>query len=370
MATLEAVVDGRGVRTARVLQRVRLDAGERLSRNNFDLLRFLFAGTVCLVHAHHLSGYEPLAAISAVLSSQVAVEAFFVISGFLIFMSYERSSSLRSYAEKRVRRIYPAYFTVVVLCAVGLVALSSRSPSEYFSAGWWRYLAANLTFLNFLQHSLPGVFDGNPVQAVNGALWTLKIEVMFYVCVPAFVVLFRKFNRLAVIGSLYLLSVAYALLCTRLAQETGSSLYPVLGRQLPGQLSFFMAGALLYYYHVAFARHALPLAVLAAAVLVVHHYWHLPVLQPLALAVLVVFFGLFLYVGRFGRYGDFSYGIYIVHFPVIQCFVQLGLFADSPWLYLVAVTVATLLGAIALWHLVEKRFLVRSSHYLRVTGGG
>ncbi len=81
----------------------------RLSRNNFDLLRLLFAGTVCLFHASRLSGERDLRWISAVLSSEVAVEAFFVVSGFLILMSYERSSSIYSYVSKRVRRIYPAY---------------------------------------------------------------------------------------------------------------------------------------------------------------------------------------------------------------------------------------------------------------------
>jgi peptidoglycan/LPS O-acetylase OafA/YrhL len=44
----------------------------------------------------------------------VAVKSFFVISGFLIFMSFERSESIASYAKKRAQRIYPAYFTVVL----------------------------------------------------------------------------------------------------------------------------------------------------------------------------------------------------------------------------------------------------------------
>ena len=96
----------------------------RLTRNNFDLLRLLFAGTVCLVHSYELSGFQQIGWITSVLSSAVAVKAFFVVSGFLIFMSFERSSSLASYARKRIRRIYPAYFTVVMLCAVFLVAAS------------------------------------------------------------------------------------------------------------------------------------------------------------------------------------------------------------------------------------------------------
>ena len=106
----------------------------------------------------------------------MAVKAFFVVSGFLIFMSFERSSSFASYARKRIRRIYPAYFTVVMLCAIFLVAVSSKNIEHYFSFVWVKYVLANLAFLNFLQPTLPGVFDSNKIAVVNGALWTLKIR--------------------------------------------------------------------------------------------------------------------------------------------------------------------------------------------------
>jgi peptidoglycan/LPS O-acetylase OafA/YrhL len=104
----------------------------RLTTNNFDLLRLLFAATVCLVHAHTLSGYQSLSWIPTLLSSDIAVQAFFVVSGFLIFMSYERSSSLASYTSKRVRRIYPAYFTIIMLCAASLWVVSSLGLNDYF----------------------------------------------------------------------------------------------------------------------------------------------------------------------------------------------------------------------------------------------
>ncbi len=70
------------------------------SRNNFDLLRLLFAGVVCVVHAQQLSGMSELTFVTWALSSTVAVKAFFVVSGYLIFMSYDRSSSIWSYAPK------------------------------------------------------------------------------------------------------------------------------------------------------------------------------------------------------------------------------------------------------------------------------
>jgi peptidoglycan/LPS O-acetylase OafA/YrhL len=343
---------------------------DRLARNNFDLLRLVFAGTVCLVHAWQLSGFAPLQRAFGWLSSEVAVQAFFVVSGFLIFMSCERSSSLASYAEKRVRRIYPAYATVVLLCAVGLVFVSTLPAAGYFTSGaWWRYLLANLAFLNFLQPALPGVFEGNPAMpAVNGALWTLKIEVMFYATVPVFAWLFRRFGTLSMLALGYALSVAYMLVLGSLAQRTGSPLYAELARQLPGQLSYFLAGAFFYYHLPLFERRVRWFVAAAVATLAVHAFFPLPLLQPFALATLVVAAGLFCHAGNFGRHGDFSYGVYILHFPVIQLLLHSGWFRHDPWLFLVTTLVLVGAGAVALWHLVERRFLLRSSHYVQHVG--
>lgn len=339
----------------------------RLTKNNFDLLRLIFSGVVCLVHAYELSGFKKLGSIVSILSSEVAVKAFFVVSGFLIFMSYERSASFVSYARKRIRRIYPAYFTVVMLCAVSLIAISSENIGDYFSFSWVKYTFANLTFLNFLQPTLPGVFESNKLAAVNGALWTLKIEVMFYLCVPLFVFLFRKFAHLPILMLAYCTSVAYTGLLELVAEHTGSKIYLELGRQLPGQLSYFMAGAFFYYFLPIFERRIGYFLTAAVSVLSINILFPLPILEPFALATVVIFLGLFLYAGNFGRYGDFSYGVYILHFPVIQFFLHSGWFQESPWYFLMAVIFVTTGGAIAMWHLVEKRFLFRSSHYIATT---
>jgi peptidoglycan/LPS O-acetylase OafA/YrhL len=217
----------------------------RLKKNNFDLIRLLFSGTVLLVHAYQLSGFQQLEVITRILSSAMAVKSFFVVSGFLIFMSFERTESISSYAKKRIRRIFPAYFTVVMLCALGLIIISSKDIGDYFSLAWLKYVFANLAFLNFLQPTLPGVFNSNNLTAVNGALWTLKIEVMFYLTVPVFVFLFRKLGYFPVLVSSYLLSIAYFEFFSEVAERTGSVFYEQLARQLPGQLSYFMAGAFL-----------------------------------------------------------------------------------------------------------------------------
>ena len=305
--------------------------------------------------------------ISSVLSSEVAVEAFFVVSGFLILMSYERSSSVYSYLSKRVRRIYPAYFVVVVLCALSLWTVSSLDSEQYFSFDWLKYVIANLAFLNFVQPTLPGVFEGDRMSEVNGALWTLKIEVMFYAAVPVIVYLFGRLGRFPVLAALYFGSLAYAFFMTLLAARTGSGLYLELARQLPGQLAYFVAGAFFYYYLPLFERRLPYFVAFASLALLIDLFYPVPLVEPFAIAIAVAFFGLYLYVGNFGKYGDFSYGVYILHFPIIQLLLYSGWFEGAPGYYLVAVVLLTLIGAVAMWHFVEKRFLFRSSHYVRAT---
>ncbi len=344
-----------------------LHTNSRLSKNNFDLLRFLLALTVCLSHASSLAGFPQINVFSSFFSSETAVKAFFVVSGFLIFMSYERSSSLIAYLRKRIRRIYPAYFTVVMLCALLLFAVSSTSVGEYFSGEWFKYVFANLTFLNPIQPELPGVFAKHLFTDVNGSLWTIKIEVMFYLSVPILVFLFRKFSPLPVMMLVYGLSISYTKILEVVAVRTNKDVYEELSRQLPGQLSYFMAGAFFYYFLPLFERYVQYFLAVAVAVLVINSSFPLFPLEPFALATVVMFLGLFVYLGNFGVYGDFSYGFYILHYPFIQIIIHFGWFKNSPWLFLAAVLGSTMVAAVAMWNLVEKRFLGRRSHAIPTT---
>jgi len=338
-----------------------------LRDNNFDLLRVLFAVIVFFVHAYVLSENDLLAPFSIFLSSEIAVKSFFVVSGFLIFMSYENSRSLKSYTSKRIHRIYPAYFSIVVLCALLGVFISSVSVSDYFSIDWLKYLLANLLFLNFLHPELPGVFSGNIIHAVDGALWTLKIEVMFYLSVPVLVWSMRKWGRWQMLLALYIASLAYVVLIEVWGIRTGSGIYLELQRQFPGQLMFFIAGAVLYYYLDLFKQHWLWLLTLAVLIMVIRHLVPVLWLEPIALAIIVIYFAcVFPWLGNFGKYGDFSYGIYIVHFPILQVLIAEGMFESSPMMALSFAAFLVLACAYLFWHYIEKPFLRSSSHYVEV----
>ncbi len=333
--------------------------------NNFDLLRLLFAAVVCVVHAYDLSGMSELAWTREWLSSMLAIKAFFVISGFLIMMSYERSRSWRDYADRRLRRIYPAYAAIVLLCAFGLVLVSSVPASAYFSADiWWQYLLANLSFLNFLQHELPGVFSGHRLAAVNGALWTLKIEVMFYLSVPILVWLIRRLGAWPVLLAGFVASTVWSMGFEYLGRETGLPIHEELARQLPGQLRYFLAGAAGWYLPALLERHRLMKALAAIGVLALASLVPLlAVLEPIALAAVVLIVARGPQLPSPARWGDFSYGVYIVHFPVIQLAIHFGATALGGLPFLLLTLSLTMLGGVVFWHGIEKRFLRRDSHY-------
>lgn len=338
----------------------------RLRQNNFDLIRLLLALAVCLLHSHELSGASELDIIDTLLSGKIAIESFFVISGFLIFMSYEKSRSLTGYFEKRARRIYPAYFASVTLAAILLSSISERSLAAYFlSSEFVHYLTVNLGFMNFLQPDLPGVFQENHMAAVNGALWTIKIEVMFYLSVPAIVWLCRRAGRIRILLALFVASTVYSLAMLHLYESTGRGMYFQLEKQLPGQLRFFIAGAALYYLLPLFERHVKWMVLAAAIYFLARPLIEVEALKPIALAILVIFFALYNYVGNFCKFGDFSYGVYILHFPIVQTMVHFGAFEANAWLALLGTVGLTLCGAALMWHGVEKRWLHKNSHYVQ-----
>lgn len=333
-----------------------------LRHNNFDLLRLAFAAAVMLAHHHVLTGEAALEVLQRVFSTKLAVDGFFIISGHLVVMSCDRSG-LREYWSKRIRRIYPAYLTVVIACALAGAWFSSLPHAAYFSsAQLWSYLAANLAFLNFLAPNLPGVFTTHLWTEVNGALWTLKIEVMFYALVPLLLLLVKRLGAAVVLATLYALSLAWFYAFALLHESSGANLWLQLQRQLPGQLTYFLVGAGFYLYR---ERLNWPLlaAVGIAAYLLASPAWQ-PVLEPIWLGIAVVAVAYKLpHLGNLSRYGDLSYGVYIIHVPVIQAATSLGLYEANPWSAFAATSATIVALAFLCWHLVERPFLFRQSHY-------
>jgi peptidoglycan/LPS O-acetylase OafA/YrhL len=347
--------------------------GANFSKNNLDCLRLILASIVALFHVSVLSGIPALSFFGRYLSPQFAVKSFFVISGLLIYRSYSKSSSISSYMEKRVRRIYPAYFTVVVLAAIALWPLCVLPVSQYFGAGFWKYLGANLIFLNFLAPTLPGLFTSNSLPVVNGALWTLKIEVVFYLSVPVIHYYCNRIGTKKIMGAILCFSCiwkyGFAFLDSRYythgiySLDPSRSIYSQLEVQFPAQLVYFTAGILLFLYFDTLKLYFRSIFFITVILFFLDHWLTGGALDVLWISGIVFVFGFWRYFGNFSKYGDFSYGVYIVHWPILQTMVALGYAKLNPVIFFVTSISLIALAGLLMWHFVESRFLKRSSHY-------
>jgi peptidoglycan/LPS O-acetylase OafA/YrhL len=138
---------------------------------------------------------------------------------------------------------------------------------------------------------------------------------------------------------------------------------PLLAKQLPGYLAYFVVGIFLYLNLDFVLKNNKKLLLMAISTLVIYYYMNLNVnvFYPAAFGILVIIAAYNLsFLNNFGKFGDFTYGIYIYHFPIIQLFRQYNLFERyNPILMASYVIAITFLFAAFSWYYIEKRFLDR-----------
>lgn len=278
------------------------------------------------------------------------------MSGCLIVASYENSSSFMQYIEKRARRILPAYWAALAFTLLIGVCFTSLPKAAFLeSPASWKYVLSNITFLNFIHPTLPGLFTNNPVMdSVNGSLWTIKIEIMFYFFAPLLVYICRRCGRWQTLAGVFLLSLIYKSICEQFHHDS-------LALQLPAQLGFFSIGAFVYYYYPWFVKHGKPFWIVALFSYAAYLFTDWMFFRVIGISLFVMCVGL-LFPIRKGqiRSGDFSYGVYVFHFPVIQIFLAVGIFHRYPLLSAGLISVIVACVSFASWHLVEKPYLLGS----------
>lgn len=333
--------------------------------NNFDLIRTLFALMVVFSHLYALTGISEIAWFIPAFHGDFAIKGFFTISGYLVMGSFIYTKNNADFFKKRFIRIYPAYFAIIMFCLlVGLVFTTKRL--EFLtSIETLKYILANLSFLNTLHPGLPGVFESNPLHALNGALWTVKEEICLYCGIPLMYLLFKKWNTVLVMLGLVFLSLAWLYFFNSI--YTGNHAVEI-ARQAPGQLSYFAIGAFLFINDRVFKY--LFWYVLGFALV-----YFLCLNTPLKYMLQPFFYsGLTIYLCtqafknlHFARFGDLTFGIYLYHFPIIQILIWTHVFSQNLYLGIALTLMFTISLALMSWHGVEKRFLRKSSHYIKAS---
>ena len=317
--------------------------------NNLEWLRLAFAVQVVLVHiATHLD-----VAPAPIIQHFPGVPAFFFISGLLVYASC-RNAPGRPYFENRFLRIFP----VLVLATAGgaavtLVAHGGRDLIDNFPT----YAVWFLSQITLGQAYNPTLFRDVGTGVVNGALWTLTVEILFYVCVPIIVWMERRF-RFAVIALIAVSFAVYAIgpQIWTAAIYRSKTAYDVVALTPIAWGWMFGCGILAarHFNHIErWLKHAPWLATpLIAMMMLGDGVWfgasgnRLGIVYFLCYAGLVLWLGFALPMVRLPF--DLSYGAYIWHLPVINLLLVLAI-PSGP----LAIVLTFAMAALS-WFVIER----------------
>lgn len=314
------------------------------SDNGFTALRYLFASLIFIYHFFVTSGSQ----LAQSYNVWPCVNGFFIISGFLVFNSYIRRPDYKNFLRKRLRRIYPTYIAAVCFCFVAGICLTTLPLKDFFCASaTWKYLVSNLLFLNYLQPTLPGVFEKNALPFMDGALWTLKVEVLFYATVPIVHWLLARLNRNAVLLTLSLLSIGYFGVTAELYNRTGNAIFYSLNHQIPGMLSYFYVPALVLLNRRWFQRWWKVLLPLSITLYILGFFYDWAVyIEPFSYTLIVLWVAYFVRpIFQSLRWTDITYEVFLLHFPILQILWDIGLGGRLPLAFVIATGCVWLAGA-------------------------
>jgi peptidoglycan/LPS O-acetylase OafA/YrhL len=326
-------------------------------RNNFDFLRLVLAVLVIFSHSYPLgTGLETSEPFLGLTGGQttggtIAVNLFFIMSGYLITASFLHSSSILDYLGKRVRRIYPGFIAAMLLAALLVLPVAGG----VLTGGGLRG-----KLLNFLGHTVRlaepsyiGAFLKNPYPTeVNGSIWTIRFEFECYLGLMILGLcglLSRRRLMAGIFFGVVLVGIGFSAAHLQIRGTYWSRLLPM-----------YLAGVVAYLYRDEI-RYTWRGGLACMAVLLVACF------VPFAWAAVFPFAGTYLLfwiafnpsvrAHHAAKFGDFSYGTYLYAFPVQQMIMEAwGKPLNPLFLFLVAVPL-TLAVAVASWHFVERPFL-------------
>lgn len=343
------------------------------SNNNLNFVRLFASLMVVFSHsfplAMGLGNSDFFKQVAGFTLGSIAVDIFFVVSGFLICKSLSAGRGVTEFFWARVLRVYPAVIVLTLLTVFFLgPALTSGEKGSYFnSVQTCAYFIKNVTLIFGVGDVLPNVFAHNPFpNAVNGSLWSLPYELKMYFLLFCVWMISAGLLKSQRVFSLCIVLIVLSALVVRFMAWDGSL-------ALVSRLVFmFFTGAL---YYVARSKITLNFSLFIGVVIIdvialFFSEWAFRVLYYATLGYMVMFVS-FSWVFNFrflnGK-GDYSYGIYIYSFPIQQIIALLVPGVGVLGMFTMAVPLI-FVAAFLSWWLVEKPMLNIKSGVVRVTQG-
>tara|TARA_R110000744_G_scaffold115753_4_gene216576 strand:- start:923 stop:2002 length:1080 start_codon:yes stop_codon:yes gene_type:complete len=337
--------------------------------NNFDIIRLFAALQVVFFHAGiHLNVLTENDLLFKILRHFPGVPIFFTVSGFLVYWSLERNQNkLKEFFKNRLLRIYPALWLCAILTIILLIIFQIIGPKDFINSTFLIWIFGQLSIFQFFTPDMLRTFG---VGTPNGSLWTITVELQYYLILPIIFYINskiqNKINQNFVLLALGVISLGIGNFVTaNMDPETTS--YKLLFVSLIPYLYNFIIGILIYTNWKQLKKIIVNKALIWLSIYIVY--------------TLIFYYGMNLYEGGYvpNAFGlisnvilsfliisiayskpnisqivkdyDISYGVYIYHMLVVNSLVELKI--ESGLSFFLSFVITIILATLS-WIYIEK----------------
>ena len=328
-------------------------------KNNFDFFRWLFAIFVILSHSFSIGGFPHSGILGRINWGKFGVYGFFIISGFLVSGSLDRSDNWKIFVKKRFYRIFPGLIIMSLFITVLVGLLIAKDKQFYFGNPNTVFHFLSTIALIPIYKCLPEAFSNNPIGCeVNGALWTLRYEILFYFVLSCLFI-FKNRPKTVLVSFITAIIGLYVWLSFKeyISDQFNYHLSRIFNLGV-----YYSFGAFLYYYPRLLRKPNVIIAmIIFILVVIIHNDLLLEYILPLVLPIIIIFAGNLYWppLKIVSKWGDLSYGIYIYAYPVQQTIVELLRPKHVSTIILLTIFITSILAFLS-WHLIEKKFKPRN----------
>jgi peptidoglycan/LPS O-acetylase OafA/YrhL len=326
-------------------------------KNNFDLIRIFAATQVLVFHSyHHLKLEIPF--FIKPFANFPGVPIFFVISGFLISASLKRNDNLYNYFLNRALRIFPGLWSCVIISVFAISIISGISFFNIDAIKWFFF-----QLLGFIY--TPDFLEKFGFGSYNGSLWTISIELQFYLVLPIMYYFSKKYKIKFkyFLSIITLIFVSTSFLIMKYTYHPGSietTYEKILRYTFIPHIYMFLLGVFFQEFKVYIKKYILGKGIIWLFVYLIICYL-LPdvslIVKNILLALCIISLS---YTKADVGYKllnqiDISYGVYIYHGLVLGVLVELKFTNSSMYIFVVLIT--SFLLAYISYVFIEKPFL-------------
>ena len=330
----------------------------QIERNAFDMIRYYAALSVMLLH---YTGYARifsdqgtivLTAIRSIVTFFPGVVVLFALSGFLITVSREQTHDAGLFFRKRVLRLFPELW----VCTLFNLLVLSLLAFDRFDKSILIWLVTQILGIA----NTPSCLKDFATGSVNGALWTIFVELQFYLLI---LFCYKFLKKLSLYGwyALLAFSVFINLLAGHLAPILPSYMQKLLERSFFPYMIWFFIGVFCYMKRtilLPFLKKYCPLLFILYLILyqfdLLNHGYYCNILISILCPLITI--GLAYLLPAFRINTDLSYSMFLYHWNILNLIVYFDLFQKLPWLLcLTLFIVSTLILAWCSTTFVGKR---------------